>query len=51
MLEVLNLTDHANVCCTEDVVTTVREDGSVEVTPEHLTWLPTVPSLAVRWQF
>jgi outer membrane receptor protein involved in Fe transport len=51
MLEVLNLTDRANVCCTEDVVTTVREDGSVEVTPEHLTWLPTVPSLAVRWQF
>jgi outer membrane receptor protein involved in Fe transport len=51
ILEVLNLTNHTNVCCTEDFVSTVHDDGSVEVTREELTWLPTVPSLAIRWQF
>ena len=51
ILEVLNLTNRENVCCTEDFVSTVHDDGSVEVTREELTWLPTVPLLAVRWQF
>jgi hypothetical protein len=50
-LEVVNLTNRGNVCCTEDFTTAVRDDGSVEVTREELTWLPTVPSLSVRWQF
>ncbi|MEW6337445.1 MAG: TonB-dependent receptor [Acidobacteriota bacterium] len=51
IVEVLNLTDRANVCCVEDFATEVGEDGIVTVTPEYGLWAPIVPSLGVRWRF
>ena len=51
ILEVLNLTNRQNVCCVEDFLWEVREDGSVEIIREESTWMPIVPSLAVRWEF
>lgn len=50
-LEVLNLTDRRNLCCVEDFITEVGDDGEVVVTPEYGTWAPMVPSLGVQWRF
>jgi len=51
VLEVVNVTDRANVCCVEDFITEVQGDGRVTVTSEHGTWAPMIPSLGVRWRF
>ena len=45
-LEVTNLYDRANPCCTEY---SVRPDGSLASREKH--WLPLVPSLGVVWRF
>lgn len=45
-LEVSNLYDRANPCCTEY---SVAEDGSLA--ERHRNWLPLVPSLGVVWRF
>jgi hypothetical protein len=50
-LEVLNLTDRKNVCCTEDWQYQVGSDGSVTVTPQYKYWAPIIPTLGIGWQF
>ena len=45
-LEVSNLYDRANSCCTEY---SLREDGSLAAREAH--WLPLIPSLGVVWRF
>jgi hypothetical protein len=49
ILEVVNLTNRSNVCCVEDFVPVVGDDGSVEVIREERSWIPIVPSVGVRW--
>jgi outer membrane receptor protein involved in Fe transport len=48
--DILNLTNHRNVCCLDDVSGEILEDGSVELTREESTWAPITPTLAVRWR-
>jgi outer membrane receptor protein involved in Fe transport len=50
-LEVINLTNRKNVCCTEDFQYEIEADGTVTVTPEYGYWAPIVPSIGVGWQF
>ncbi len=50
-LEVINLSNRQNVCCTEDFEYTIEPDGSVTVTPEYGYWAPIVPSIGIAWQF
>jgi outer membrane receptor protein involved in Fe transport len=50
-VEVLNLTDRENVCCTEDFHYEVASDGSVTVIPEYRYWAPIIPTLGIGWQF
>lgn len=45
-LEVTNLSNRANPCCTEY---SLAADGSVLARPAH--WLPLVPSLGIVWHF
>jgi outer membrane cobalamin receptor len=51
VLEILNVTNHRNECCTEGFTWTVADDGSVEVTPEIRRWAPVVPSVTARWRW
>lgn len=50
-LEVINLTNRKNVCCTDDFQYEIEPDGSVTVTPEYGYWAPIVPSIGIGWQF
>lgn len=50
-LEVINLANRKNVCCTEDFQYEIEPGGSVTVTPEYQYWAPIVPSIGVGWQF
>jgi hypothetical protein len=45
-LEITNLYDRANPCCTEY---SLRPDGSLASRESH--WLPLVPSLGAVWRF
>ena len=49
-LEVTNLYNHSNPCCTEYLVET-DVDGNLSVLAKEGTWLPIVPSLGVVWRF
>lgn len=51
ILEVLNLTNRENVCCTDDFHAIVNEDGTLTAVPEERYWAPIVPSIAVTWSF
>ena len=50
-LDILNLTNHENVCCITDTVPYVRGDGTLGVRREDRSLLPFFPSLSARWQF
>lgn len=50
-LEVLNLTDHDNPCCLNDVFFDPRSDGTIEVTTDYGDWLGTTPLASVSWEF
>jgi len=50
-LEILNLTNRKNVCCTEDFQFDVAPGGSVKVIPELRYWAPIIPTLGIGWQF
>jgi outer membrane receptor protein involved in Fe transport len=50
IIEVINLMDRRNVCCTDDHTARVLDDGSVAVVPEEAYWAPIVPSLGLRWR-
>jgi outer membrane receptor protein involved in Fe transport len=49
-LEVSNLSDRGNPCCTEYAVA-LDAAGDTEVVANGRTWLPIVPSLGVVWRF
>lgn len=49
-LEVTNLSNRENPCCTEYSIV-VDEDGNRSVVANDGTWLPIVPSLGVVWRF
>ena len=50
-LDILNLTNHENVCCVTDSVPYVRGDATLGVRREDRSLLPFFPSLSARWQF
>ncbi len=50
-LEIINLTNRKNPCCTEGFEFDVEPDGTVEVTPEERYWAPIIPTLGIGWQF
>ena len=50
-LEVLNVTDRANVCCVDELLLMPRDDGTVEVGRELDTWLGITPSFSAQWEF
>jgi len=50
-LDILNLTNHENVCCVSDSVPYVRSDGTLGVTREERALVPFFPSLSARWRF
>jgi hypothetical protein len=50
-LEILNLTNRKNICCTEDFELEVEDDLSVTVTPEYRNWAPFIPTLGFGWRF
>jgi outer membrane receptor protein involved in Fe transport len=50
-LDVLNLTNRNNVCCTVGFDFAVDPDGVVTVTPQSRYWAPIVPILGIGWQF
>jgi hypothetical protein len=49
ILEVSNLYDHENACCTEH--STVTTPGGTVLVEDEANWLPLVPSLGVVWRF
>lgn len=49
-LEVTNLLNHKNPCCTEYSIE-VDENGNQSLVSDEGTWLPIVPSLGVLWRF
>lgn len=50
-LEIINLTNRQNVCCTEGFEWEIEDDLSVTVTPETRNWLPFIPTIGVGWRF
>lgn len=50
-LDIINMTNHDNVCCIHDVSPVLREDGSWSVTREDRSLIPFFPSLSARWKF
>jgi outer membrane receptor protein involved in Fe transport len=50
-LEIINLTNRENVCCTEGFEFDVESDGSVTVIPEERFWAPIIPTLGIGWRF
>lgn len=50
-LDVLNLTNHENVCCVTDAIPYVRSDGTLAVRREDRAPVPLFPSLSARWRF
>jgi outer membrane receptor protein involved in Fe transport len=49
-VEVTNLYNHENPCCTEYSIAT-DEDGTLAIISSESNWLPMVPSLGVVWRF
>jgi outer membrane cobalamin receptor len=50
-LEILNLTNRSNICCTEDFEFKVEDDLSVTVIPEYRSWAPFIPTFGLGWKF
>jgi outer membrane receptor protein involved in Fe transport len=50
-LEVLNVTDRANVCCVDELLLTPQDDGTVTVDRELDTWLGITPSFGALFEF
>jgi len=51
VLDVFNVYDRDNVCCTEDVTFTPQPGGSVRIDRDNGFWLGRLPSLSVEWEF
>jgi outer membrane receptor protein involved in Fe transport len=50
-LEIINLTNRENICCTEDFEFEIEDDLSVTVIPEYRNWAPFIPTLGIGWRF
>ncbi len=50
-LEILNLSNRENICCTEDFEFEIEDDLSVTVVPEYRNWAPFIPTLGIGWRF
>ncbi|MCW8985523.1 MAG: TonB-dependent receptor [Thermoanaerobaculales bacterium] len=50
-LEIINLTNRKNVCCTEDFEFVVEPEGSVTTISEERFWAPIIPTLGIGWRF
>jgi outer membrane receptor protein involved in Fe transport len=50
-LEIINLTNRKNICCTEDFEFEIEDDLSVTVIPEYRSWAPFIPTLGLGWRF
>jgi outer membrane cobalamin receptor len=50
-LDVINATDHRNVCCISDVSAIEENDGALGVTRQERSLVPVFPTLTARWQF
>ena len=50
-LEIINLTNRENICCTEDFEFEIEDDLSVTVVPEYRNWAPFIPPLGIGWRF
>jgi len=50
-LEIINLTNRKNTCCTEDFEFEIEGDLSVTVIPEYRNWAPFIPTIGLGWRF
>ena len=50
-LEIINLTNRKNICCTEDFEFEIEDDLTVTVIPEYRSWAPFIPTLGFGWRF
>ena len=50
-LEIINLTNRKNVCCTDGFEFEADPDGSVTSIPEERYWAPIIPTFGIAWQF
>jgi outer membrane cobalamin receptor len=48
-LDIVNLTNHRNVCCISDLTPFERSDGSIGLKREDRSLVPLFPLLSVRW--
>jgi outer membrane receptor protein involved in Fe transport len=51
VLELLNVFDRKNICCTDDFEFVLEEDGTVTVIRDFRHWAPLIPTIGLRWQF
>jgi outer membrane receptor protein involved in Fe transport len=50
-LEIINLSNRENVCCTEDFEFEIEDDLAVTVIPETRNWATFIPTLGIGWRF
>jgi outer membrane cobalamin receptor len=50
-LDLINATDHRNVCCVSDVFAIEENNGMLGVTRRERSLVPIFPTLNARWQF
>lgn len=51
IIEILNVFNTRNVCCTDDFEFEIADDGTVIVIPATQNWAPIIPSVGIRYQF
>ncbi|MEO8216945.1 MAG: TonB-dependent receptor [Acidobacteriota bacterium] len=51
ILDVVNLTNHKNVCCVSDFSAIEQTDGTLGVARDNRALVPIFPSLTARWKF
>jgi outer membrane cobalamin receptor len=50
-VDLINATNHRNVCCISDVFAIEQSDGTLGVTRQERSLVPIFPTLTARWQF
>jgi outer membrane cobalamin receptor len=50
-LDIINMTNHQNVCCVKDISAYEKSDGTLGVNREDRSIIPFFPSLSARWNF
>jgi outer membrane receptor protein involved in Fe transport len=51
VIEILNLFNARNICCTDEFEYEVEDEGLVTVMPVYQHWAPIIPSVGVRYRF